>query len=91
MPFDERQHDGCGCGNSARRFPSTAVLSAIAHAMIGLLPCLFIYLAPYRVRQGFPFGQREYVPKLCQANLGEVLVDPAGEVCCFSRLLRCHR
>jgi len=77
MPFDERRHNSRGYCNSARRFHSTAAVSAIAHAMIGLLPCLFIYLAPYRVRQGFPFGQREYVPKLCQANLSEVLVDPA--------------
>jgi len=45
--------------------------------MIGLLPCLFIDLAPYREGQVFPFGQREDVPKLCLANLLEVLIDSA--------------
>jgi len=57
--------------------PAGITASSNAPAMIGLLPCLFVYLAPYRERQGFPFGRREYVPKLCQANLIEVLIDLA--------------
>ena len=64
--------------------------SALASALIGLLSCLFVYLAPCRVRQGFPFGRREDVPELSQANLIEVLIDPACQAGCFVRVLRCH-
>jgi hypothetical protein len=45
--------------------------------MIGLLPRLFVDLAPYCERQGFPLVQREDVPELSPANFPEVLIDPA--------------
>jgi hypothetical protein len=58
--------------------------------LIRLLPRLFIDLAPQRERQGFPLVQCEDVPELCLANLLEVLIDPAGQVGVFARVLRCH-
>jgi hypothetical protein len=59
--------------------------------MIGLLPRLFIDLAPDGERQGLPFIQREDVPELRLANLFEVLIDLAGQVVrCFAGVLRCH-
>jgi hypothetical protein len=30
------------------------------------------------------------VPELGQANLIEVLIDPASQAGCFARVLRCH-
>ena len=62
----------------------------MACAMIGLLPRLLVDLAPCRVRQGFPFSQREDVPKLGLTNPLEVLIDPAGQVGCVLRLLCRH-
>jgi hypothetical protein len=63
--------------HSPKQFPSTMAVLAITPAVIGLLPRLLIDLAPDRERQSFPLVQREDVPKLCLANLLEVLIDPA--------------
>ena len=64
--------------------------SALAPAVIGFLPRLFINLAPNGERQSFPFGGREDVSKLRHANFVEVLIDPACQVGCFTCLLGCH-
>jgi hypothetical protein len=68
----------------------TTTRSALTHAMIGLLSRLFIELAPKGERQGLPLFQRKDMPELRLANLLEVLVDLAGQIGYFARLLRCH-
>jgi len=55
-------------------------MSATACAVIGLLPSLFIDLAPDRERQGLPLVQREDVPELRLANLLEVFIDFVSQV-----------
>ena len=66
------------------------VVSACIPDVIGLLPRLLVYRAPGREGQCFPFGQGEHVPKLCQENLVEVLIDSACQIRCLACRLWCH-
>ena len=65
--------------------------SLVAPNVIGLLSRLAVNRATRRNGQGFPFVKSEGMPKLCQEDLLEILIDAVGQAGVGLSIVRCHR